>query len=134
MAFREQEAGSVVGYLAGLVERARAGPDVVASVGGGKFVAQRGRIRGGQGVATYVMLTEFSGKRGTFFLRERLEFVAASSASSAACRTEAYRSTASQDGFHGPGSAGVLQDCAVVDSGGGERRRTLHRNEAGDRG
>ena len=32
--FREQEIGFVVGYLAGLMERRRPGPDVVASVGG----------------------------------------------------------------------------------------------------
>ena len=34
VAFREQEIGFVVGYLAGLMERQRDGPDVVASVGG----------------------------------------------------------------------------------------------------
>ena len=34
IAFREQEIGFVVGYLAGLMERRRPGPDVVASVGG----------------------------------------------------------------------------------------------------
>lgn len=34
VAFREHEIGFVVGYLAGLMERRRPGPDVVASVGG----------------------------------------------------------------------------------------------------
>jgi basic membrane protein A len=34
---REEEIGFVVGYLAGLVERARPGHDVVGSVGGGPF-------------------------------------------------------------------------------------------------
>lgn len=35
--FREEEIGFVAGYLAGLVERSREGPDVVASVGGFRF-------------------------------------------------------------------------------------------------
>ena len=35
--FREEEIGFVVGYLAGLVERLRPGPDAVGSVGGVKF-------------------------------------------------------------------------------------------------
>src|SRR3954464_10296684 len=34
--FREQETGYLVGYLAGLVEKARPGPDAIASVGGQK--------------------------------------------------------------------------------------------------
>ena len=34
--FREQETGYLVGYLAGLVEKRRPGPDVIASVGGQK--------------------------------------------------------------------------------------------------
>ena len=34
LSFREEEIGYVVGYLAGLVERARPGRDVVASIGG----------------------------------------------------------------------------------------------------
>jgi len=35
--FREQEAGYLVGYLAGLTEKARKGPDVIGSVGGQKI-------------------------------------------------------------------------------------------------
>jgi basic membrane protein A and related proteins len=34
--FREEETGYLVGYLAGLVEKRRAGPDVIGSVGGQK--------------------------------------------------------------------------------------------------
>ncbi len=34
LAFREEQIGFVVGYLAGLVEQTRSGPDVVGSVGG----------------------------------------------------------------------------------------------------
>ena len=34
--FKEQETGYLVGYLAGLVEKARPGPDVIGSVGGQK--------------------------------------------------------------------------------------------------
>ena len=35
--FREQEAGYLVGYLSGLMEKARKGPDVIGSVGGQKI-------------------------------------------------------------------------------------------------
>lgn len=39
--------------------------------------AVAGGIRGGQGVARYLLLTEYSGKRGTLLVRQQLEFVAA---------------------------------------------------------
>jgi hypothetical protein len=39
--------------------------------------ARTGTIRGGQGVARYLLLTQYSGKHGSFLVRQQLELVAA---------------------------------------------------------